>query len=31
VQASILAPGAEVEAGAVLKDTVVGRDERVPA
>lgn len=31
VQGSILAPGAEVEPGAVLRDTVVGRDERVPA
>lgn len=31
VRGSILAPGAEVEAGAQLVDTVVGRDERVPA
>jgi mannose-1-phosphate guanylyltransferase len=31
VERSILAPGATVEAGAQLVDTVVGRDERVPA
>jgi mannose-1-phosphate guanylyltransferase len=31
VRRSILAPGAEVEAGCTLRDTVVGRDERVPA
>jgi mannose-1-phosphate guanylyltransferase len=31
VERSILAPGATVEAGARLVDTVVGRDERVPA
>jgi mannose-1-phosphate guanylyltransferase len=31
VERSILAPGATVEAGAQLFDTVVGRDERVPA
>jgi mannose-1-phosphate guanylyltransferase len=31
VQASILAPGAEVEPGAQLVNAVVGRDERVPA
>ena len=30
VQGSILAPGAEVEPGTVLRDAVVGRDERVP-
>ena len=31
VERSILAPGATVAAGAQLVDTVVGRDERVPA
>jgi mannose-1-phosphate guanylyltransferase len=31
VERSILAPGAAVEAGARLVNTVVGRDERVPA
>jgi mannose-1-phosphate guanylyltransferase len=31
VERSILAPGATVEAGAQLVDTVIGRDERVPA
>lgn len=31
VERSILAPGATVEAGAQLANTVVGRDERVPA
>jgi mannose-1-phosphate guanylyltransferase len=31
VERSILAPGAMVEAGAQLVNTVVGRDERVPA
>jgi mannose-1-phosphate guanylyltransferase len=31
VQGSILAPGAKVDPGAQLVDTVVGRDERVPA
>jgi mannose-1-phosphate guanylyltransferase len=31
VERSILAPGATVEAGAQLVNTVVGRDERVPA
>ena len=31
VERSILAPGATVEPGAQLLDTVVGRDERVPA
>jgi mannose-1-phosphate guanylyltransferase len=31
VERSVLASGAEVEVGAVLRDTVVGRDERVPA
>lgn len=31
VEGSILAPGAEVEPGARLVNTVVGRDERVPA
>jgi mannose-1-phosphate guanylyltransferase len=31
VERSILAPGATVEPGAQLVDTVVGRDERVPA
>ncbi len=31
VERSILAPGATVEAGAQLIDTVIGRDERVPA
>ncbi|HEX6780702.1 MAG TPA: NDP-sugar synthase [Solirubrobacterales bacterium] len=31
IQRSILAPGAEVAPGAQLVDTVVGRDERVPA
>ncbi|HMI81507.1 MAG TPA: NDP-sugar synthase [Solirubrobacterales bacterium] len=31
VEASILAPGVEVAAGAQLVNTVVGRDERVPA
>ena len=31
VERSILAPGATVDAGAQLVDTVVGRDERVPA
>lgn len=31
VQGSVLAPGATVAAGAVLTDTMVGRDERVPA
>jgi mannose-1-phosphate guanylyltransferase len=31
VRGSILAPGATVEPGARLTDTVVGRDERVPA
>lgn len=31
VSGCILAPGVSVEAGAVLTDTIVGRDERVPA
>jgi mannose-1-phosphate guanylyltransferase len=31
VEHSILAPGATVEAGAQLVNTVIGRDERVPA
>jgi mannose-1-phosphate guanylyltransferase len=31
VSGSILSPGVTVEAGATLADTVVGRDERVPA
>jgi mannose-1-phosphate guanylyltransferase len=31
VESSILAPGAEVEPGAALRNSVVGRDERVPA
>ncbi len=31
VVGSVLAPGVIVEAGAVLEDSIVGRDERVPA
>jgi len=31
VSGSVLSPGVTVEAGAALDDTVVGRDERVPA
>ncbi|HEV7770043.1 MAG TPA: NDP-sugar synthase [Solirubrobacterales bacterium] len=31
VQNSVLAPGVAVASGAVLTDTIVGRDERVPA
>jgi mannose-1-phosphate guanylyltransferase len=31
VSGSVLAAGATVEAGAILDDTIVGRDERVPA